>query len=436
MFALRDESLMMIRQLIAMTLCASALSMGLSRAHAQGNVCAGLENELARLSSIADGPSSQLAKWDQAIAAQTTAVQRTEQHRRRAGCDGGGFLFRNSDPVQCEARDKQLRDMRAKLARMERNRERVARKANAGSGTARRIAVIRSQLRQNRCGAPQYQARSREWNDRDSGNDRVRYVPSNGGRLLRRVAPDSNGIVDARSARRSEGLFGRLFGGSPRNDRDYDYQDGWDGRFGGTYRTLCVRTCDGYYFPISFSTTEASFSRDSAMCSSMCPGTDARLFIHHNPGQDAKQMVALDGQPYVELESAFRYRDEFDPSCSCQAQAQASGSSSRLIALTMNGDDDWRTLREVTAPTSESEALSPLEAPQPLRKLSIDADPDTLANQRGGFSPQALLKTMNATVAKENTKTASAAGSTPSDEAASRGADDVRIVGPSYFVAQ
>ncbi|AXS40317.1 DUF2865 domain-containing protein [Breoghania sp. L-A4] len=425
---------MMIRPLIAMTLC--ALTMGIPRAHAQGDVCAGLENELARLSSLAGGPSSQLDKWDQAIAAQTTAVQRSEQHRRRAGCDGGAFLFRNADPVQCKARDRQLRDMRAKLAKMERDRDRVARKANSGSGTERRIAVIRSQLRQNRCGAPQYQARSREWNDAESSNGRVRYVPSNGGRLFRRVAPDGNGIVDARPDRRSEGLFGLLFGGSPRRDRDYRYENDWGGSFAGTYRTLCVRTCDGYYFPISFSTTEASFSRDSAMCNSMCPGTDARLFIHHNPGQDSKQMVALDGQPYVELESAFRYRDEFDPDCSCHAQGQVSAGSSRLIAVTMSGDDDWRTLREVTAPTTGTARLAPLEIPQPLRKLPFDADPDTLANQRGGFSPQALLRTMNAAVTKEITKTASAANSGASDEKAPKGADDVRIVGPSYFVAQ
>ena len=35
---------------------------------------------------------------------------------------------------------------------------------------------------------------------------------------------------------------------------------------GGTYRTLCVRTCDGYYFPISFKVTRAKFNTDSIAC--------------------------------------------------------------------------------------------------------------------------------------------------------------------------
>jgi len=34
----------------------------------------------------------------------------------------------------------------------------------------------------------------------------------------------------------------------------------------GTYRTLCVRRCDGYYFPISFSTTRDHLAVDEAMC--------------------------------------------------------------------------------------------------------------------------------------------------------------------------
>jgi len=37
-----------------------------------------------------------------------------------------------------------------------------------------------------------------------------------------------------------------------------------------TYRTLCVRLCDGYYFPVSFSTLPNHFQRDADQCQSQC----------------------------------------------------------------------------------------------------------------------------------------------------------------------
>src|SRR5690606_29512315 len=43
----------------------------------------------------------------------------------------------------------------------------------------------------------------------------------------------------------------------------------WDrvreyGRRHGTYRTVCVRLCDGFFFPISFATTPDRFGADEA----------------------------------------------------------------------------------------------------------------------------------------------------------------------------
>jgi hypothetical protein len=84
-----------------------------------------------------------------------------------------------------------------------------------------------------------------------------------------------------------------------------------------TYRTLCVRLCDGYYFPISFSTTKDRLGRDAKTCERSC-GTQARLFIYRNPGNDIEDMVDLRGQPYRKLSTAFLYRTEYVPSCRCQ----------------------------------------------------------------------------------------------------------------------
>jgi len=42
-----------------------------------------------------------------------------------------------------------------------------------------------------------------------------------------------------------------------------------------TYRTLCVRSCDGYYFPISYATGRGRFKTDAAVCASMYPPGEA-----------------------------------------------------------------------------------------------------------------------------------------------------------------
>ena len=87
---------------------------------------------------------------------------------------------------------------------------------------------------------------------------------------------------------------------------------------GGTYRTLCVRLCDGFYFPISYSTRPERFAGDAKQCEQRCPGR-SRLFVHRNPGEDADKMVALDGHPYSSLPTAFLHRTQHVKDCSCGA---------------------------------------------------------------------------------------------------------------------
>lgn len=85
-----------------------------------------------------------------------------------------------------------------------------------------------------------------------------------------------------------------------------------------TYRTICVRLCDGYYFPVSFSTLPNHFPRDSEVCQSKC-AAPAELYYHQNPGGAVEQAVSVNGQqPYTSLKSAFRYRKEFVQGCSCK----------------------------------------------------------------------------------------------------------------------
>jgi hypothetical protein len=102
---------------------------------------------------------------------------------------------------------------------------------------------------------------------------------------------------------------------------------------GGTYRTLCVRLCDGFYFPISYSTRRGRFAGDAKKCEQSCPA-GSRLFVHRNPGQDVVDMVDLDGRPYRSLPTAFRHRAQYVADCTCRGNPWGEASVARHRAYT------------------------------------------------------------------------------------------------------
>jgi hypothetical protein len=85
----------------------------------------------------------------------------------------------------------------------------------------------------------------------------------------------------------------------------------------GTYRTVCVRLCDGFYFPVSFSTYRSHFTKDAQLCEQRCP-SGARLFVHPTGVRDERaHMTDLQGNPYSEIPNAFRSQKEYVPNCTC-----------------------------------------------------------------------------------------------------------------------
>lgn len=86
---------------------------------------------------------------------------------------------------------------------------------------------------------------------------------------------------------------------------------------GSTYRTVCVRMCDGFFVPVSFSTRRDSFQHDQAKCRATC-GDDARLFVYRNPGETIDDAVDLAGRPYNRLPHAFRFRKARVEGCACR----------------------------------------------------------------------------------------------------------------------
>ena len=133
-------------------------------------------------------------------------------------------------------------------------------------------------------------------------------------------------VLDAKR-RHNQNPFAALFGGE-NPDAGYDPslaqpgfpgygQPGYGQQGFGTYRTLCVRLCDGYYFPISFATLPQSFAKDASQCTSQC-AAPAKLFVYQNPGAEVDAAASLDGMPYTQLPNAWRYRKQLVAGCSCK----------------------------------------------------------------------------------------------------------------------
>ncbi len=374
---------------------------------AQSAECRSLARQLAQL-EIANTANPEFARWDQAVRQQNAALDQTRRQIARASCQPGGSQSR----VCTQLFEKQSQ-MASNLKKLERQR---SRHAGDGEQSAGRKRGIERRMASLSCGEEQ----QRE----------VRDAPAPG----------------AEQNRSEIGLFSRLFGGGsrasyngtetlangpPQSRYNPDVsrriasldrpQTGFYG--GGQYRTLCVRTCDGFYFPISFSTRPSAFGVDDSMCQNMCPGADARLFVHRNPGQDIKDMTGLDGVPYTALPTAFKYRTEFVKNCSCQVSG-----SGKIKALNQSGDpiQDLRL-----SPADDRFLYYDLgQTPMvPIAKVPADEDPDTIDNILGNFVPYSLKRT--SIVAVDETDTDGSGEET--DEETKR---KVRIVGPDYFVAQ
>ncbi len=88
---------------------------------------------------------------------------------------------------------------------------------------------------------------------------------------------------------------------------------------GGTYRTMCVRLCDGFYWPMSYATTRDNFARDEERCEKSC-GSPARLFVYRNPGGEPEDLKSIDGEPYSNLPTAFLFRTKYLDQCRCGPQ--------------------------------------------------------------------------------------------------------------------
>ena len=82
-----------------------------------------------------------------------------------------------------------------------------------------------------------------------------------------------------------------------------------------------MRTCDGFFFPLS----NAPDGRSGAdkMCQALCPGAETVAYAMPS-GEDTEldSAMSLKGKPYTRLAAAFKFQKSVDPSCSCKKDGQ------------------------------------------------------------------------------------------------------------------
>ena len=243
----------------------------------RNQACLRLESQLAALdrgAGIDPAKAEQIKRYEDAAAKQQAELDRLGQQSQRLGCQGAGFfaLFSGQSP-QCGPLNNQIQQMRANLDRTLTDIQRL--QGNSGEREGQRRSILMA-LGQNDCG-PQYR----------------QYATAGPG-----------------------GLFENLFGGG-------NFTPGPNAPLAGTYRTLCVRTCDGYYFPVSYSTVPSKFAEDEQLCRRLCPAADVALYSHRNPGEDVSRAVSIGGRLYTELPTAFSYRKQLNAACNCRLPGQS-----------------------------------------------------------------------------------------------------------------
>jgi hypothetical protein len=339
----------------ALTL-AAALSLAATGAFAQAGspVCQRLEAQLTSLDRGNDDPNRAeiVRRAEEATGRQQAEVDRLVAQSRRMGCENTGFfsLF-SSPPPQCGPLTGQIRQARGSLEQMQNQLEQLH-GGNTQRAAARRGVLL--QLSDNACG-PQYRQAS---------------LQQQGGFL--------------------EQLFGGRSGGT--------FAPGYEQQqMSGNFRTICVRTCDGYYFPVSFSAPSTRFAEDERMCQRMCPAAQVSLYTYRNPGEDVQQAVSLDGRAYTELPTAFRYRQEFNAACSCRKPGQSWADAMKV------GDDYTVEQGDIVVTEDRSKKMSqPVDARgRPIRPELRPTTPATNApveqGQQATEPPKGQIRTVGPT---------------------------------------
>ena len=307
-------------------------------AFAQSPSCVSLQNQWAALTRKDAERASGLAN---AARRQSAELQRSYAYAGQIGCDNRRFLIFGSDPPpQCGPLMAKISRLQADLANLQ------AQMGRLGGGVQADDQRYQLQLAMRQsCGGPQ------------------------GGPLAAPGDLDTN--LDA--------------------PQQIDIPDGLgQGQEGGSGKHVCVRLCDGYFFPLASLGNRGSVDA-AGMCQAQCPGTETEAFSMGD-GDDIEHAVGEGGKSYMELENALRYQKATVPGCSCRKADQSWGQALKPAEDMLGGSDtmiDSEKAAKMSRPPAPTDArkpagtragAAPARAPpllprQPSRQAAITARP-------------------------------------------------------------
>ncbi|HXB77498.1 MAG TPA: DUF2865 domain-containing protein [Bradyrhizobium sp.] len=346
-----------------------------SQAPAANPICVRLEAQMAAVDRGGGGDPAkdeQIRRYQEAASKQQGELDRITLQAKRMGCDSSGFfsLF-NNQSAQCGPVNNQIQQMRANLDQITTSLERLRSGGLGGSDRENQRRSVLVALAQNNCGQQYANA--------------VQQMQGPGNFL-------SN-------------LFGNNTAPmTPPADL---------GPPSGTYRTVCVRSCDGAFFPISFATVPARFPDDDRTCKAQCPATEASLYSYRNPGEDMNQAVSISGQLYSSLPNAFRFRQEFNPSCSCKAAGQT-------------WSDALKSIDDKAAAEQQGDIIVTEES---AKKMSRPIAKSTPVQGKKGSTAAVPAPDPAPTPAPAASTAAATSGATPDNKT-------IRSVGPTFIPAR
>lgn len=192
------------------------------------------------------------------------------------------------------------------------------------------------------------------------------------------------------------------------------------GVYGGSgAKTWCVRLCDGFYFPISYSTNSSNYRRDLQICQGRCPGADVSLYSH--PGYlDPEDMVStVSGERYTALPTAFLYRTKVVPNCGCELKApEVRTAKTDGETTTVEAGKDGAANQDAE-PSQTAEVADEIDIEEPVALAAYSEEPSTA-------SPADAVIDLNHRPSDEEMNASPPRPITEADL-------NVRKVGPRYF---
>ena len=194
------------------------------------------------------------------------------------------------------------------------------------------------------------------------------------------------GAAPQQQPRRERTFFEALFGIEPQRgpvpdqiestlpELDPNQQPEEKGIRFGAGMPVCVRTCDGFFFPLSNS--PGGRENQAEMCAALCPSAEMQVFYMSGNG-DIESSVGRGGQAYASLPNAGKYIRSYDPTCGCRKQGESWTAALRDaesmldrqrgdVIVTQAKSDELSKPRGVATPRKSRNApQTPVVAPEP-----------------------------------------------------------------------